>query len=517
MPNIQDSEVFVEKTDSSTPHSHTSHTSLSGRTTKLSARERIRFLLDPESFREIGNLVTPFLDKKKENLESTDGVITGLGTINNRPVALYAQDFSMRGGSVGRHHGEKIARIHEKAAMLGIPVIGLIDSGGARINEGIHALASYGKIFSANVALSGVVPQISVILGPCAGGAVYSPALTDLIFAVENISQLFITGPQVVARALGGPVIDKNELGGTVPHSTKSGVLHYVAPDELSCFAAVRAVLEYLPSNFRESAPMQDEARNLCADRRPDAFSLPASRTESYDMHELVESVVDHESFFELQELFAPQVITGFARLEGRSVGIIANNPLHMAGALESNSACKAGRFITLCESFSIPVVTFVDTPGYLPGIEQEHGGIIRHGAKMIAAYADATVPLVTIIVRKAYGGAYIVMGSSHLGADAVAAWPTAEIAVLGSESAVEILHGKKLAQLSPEERVRERARLEQEYHTEFIHPYVAAENGYIDTVIEPTQTRTYIIDQLRFLESKVKIRRQKSLRNIPQ
>ena len=387
----------------------------------------------------------------------------------------------------------------DHAARIGCPIIGLIDSGGARIGEGIHALAGYGDIFRRNVRYSGVIPQFSVILGPCAGGAVYSPALTDVIFTVRRISQLFITGPQVISQVT-GQTIDKETLGGADTHATTSGVVHMVSEDEQSCLEDVRTLLSYLPDNYKSSPPAYQAQKPPPADL---ARLVPSSATRGYDIRDLIACIVDIESWYELSSSFAPNIITGFARINGISIGIVANQPLIKAGVIDINASCKAARFINLCNSFDLPILSLVDVPGYLPGFDQEHGGIIRHGAKLLRAYAAATVPLLTVIVRKAFGGAYIVMGSKQLGADWVAAWPEAQIAVLGAPTAVQIMHGKKLASIPLEKGKSYRAELEAAYTKEFLHPYVAAEHGYIDAIIAPNETRAHIVRALTFLQDK--------------
>lgn len=491
---------------------------------KRTARERIAALLDPNSFEETDQLVRPFITGEIRSIQNTtprvdvdenefltDGVVTGFGTIGGRSVALYAQDFTQQGGSVGRHHAEKICRLYDRAGSLGIPLIALIDSGGARISEGVHALAGYGELFSRIVRYSGVIPQLSAILGPCAGGAVYAPALTDLVCAVEKISSLFITGPQVVARVCGGAPVDKERLGGGFMHSARSGVVHLLHESEEACFHALRSALSYLPDNYRSTPPT-----HAAVEPSHTLPTLPASPDMPYDMHTIIESVVDDGSFFEIQRLYAPQMVVGFARINGRSVGIVANNPAFLAGAIDCDAAVKGARFITLCESFSIPLVTLVDTPGFLPGVEQEESGIIRHGAKLIAAYSDATIPFITVIVRKAYGGAYIVMGSSHLGADAVYAWPSGEIAVLGAAAAIEILHGKEFAALPTSEAEQARAIRENNYRSAYLNPDTAAAYGYITGIIDPTETRSVLIRALTRSVSKVRHRIQKNLRNTP-
>ncbi len=466
---------------------------------KKTARERIELLLDHDSFSETDQLATsPHLQSPPPG----DGAVTGFGTIEGRRVALYAQDFTVRGGSLGQRQAQKICKVMDMAAKIGCPIIGIIDSGGARIDEGIHALAGYGDIFMRNVRYSGVVPQISIILGPCAGGAVYSPALTDVIFTVEGISQLFITGPQVIKQVL-GIEMTKDELGGARVHAEQSGVVHHVSADEESCIQAVKQFLTYVPNNYREELPSSDFV-DVRAPLDP-GIIVPTEATRAYDMRDVIGMIIDQDTFFELQELFAPNIITGFARIDGRVVGIVGNQPAVRAGTLDINASTKAARFINLCDAFGIPVVSLVDVPGYLPGIEQEHQGIIRHGAKLLHAYAAATVPKITVILRKAYGGAYIVMGSKHLGADFNIAWPSAQIAVMGARGAVQILHRRKLqAIVEDSERESHRKALEKDYEETFLTPFVAAESGYIDTIIEPIETRETLIKALAIAAEKV-------------
>ena len=493
---------------------------LQARSGKKTARARLELLLDAESFEEFDQLATsPFLEKK----ELTDGVVTGFGTVAGRKVAVYAQDFTIKGGSLGKRHAEKICKIMDLAAKVGCPIIGIIDSGGARIDEGIHALAGYGNIFTRNCRYSGVVPQISLILGPCAGGAVYSPALTDFIFTTQGISHLFITGPQVIEQVL-HQTITKEALGGAQVHAQQSGVAHVVTQTEEACFVQVKKLLEYLPSNYLQGVPAA--AQVAFADRPPcnpperalqdgcqrdNAFSpvcisslVPKNFNQGYDIKKVIDALVDNNSFYEIQELFAPNIVTGFAFIDGMSVGIVANQPAVKAGTIDIDASCKAARFIRFCDSFGLPIVSLVDVPGYLPGVEQEHNGIIRHGAKLLYAYATATVPKITVILRKAFGGAYIVMGSKELGADFNFSWPSAQIAVLGAKAAVSIMYGKKLAKIEDGERAAQAALLESKYTKDFLNPVVAASSGYIDAIIEPSQTRHHIIRALNFTADKV-------------
>lgn len=484
---------------------------ISVKTEKKTARERLNLLLDAESFEEFDQLATsPFLEKK----ELTDGVITGFGLVAGRKVAVYAQDFSIKGGSLGKRHAEKICKIMDLAAKVGCPIIGIIDSGGARIDEGIHALAGYGSIFTRNCRYSGVVPQISLILGPCAGGAVYSPALTDFIFTTQGISHLFITGPQVIEQAL-HQTITKEELGGALVHAQQSGVAHVVTQTEEACFLHVKKLLEYIPCNYLGSvaSPFRDYIHDPQIDL---ASFVPQNFNQAYDIKQVIDALVDHNSFYEIQELFAPNIVTGFAFIGGVSVGIVANQPRIKAGTIDIDASCKAARFIRFCDSFGLPIISLVDVPGYQPGVDQEHNGIIRHGAKLLYAYATATVPKITVILRKAFGGAYIVMGSKELGADFNFSWPMAQIAVLGAKAAVSILHGKKLSKLDEGERSVQAAFLEKQYTQSFLNPEIAASSGYVDAIIEPNQTRNHIIKALRFTADKVERLPGRKHGNIP-
>lgn len=488
-----------------------SKSELQAKAGKKTARTRLTLLLDEESFEEFDQLATsPFLEKK----ELTDGVITGFGTIAGHKVAVYAQDFTIKGGSLGKRHAEKICKIMDLAAKIGCPIIGIIDSGGARIDEGIHALAGYGSIFTRNCRYSGVVPQISLVLGPCAGGAVYSPALTDFIFTTQGISHLFITGPQVIEQAL-HQTITKEDLGGAFVHAQQSGVAHMVTKSEEDCFAQVKRLLNYLPANYLSSIPSESYDKDAHKETDP-ASLVPLNFNQGYDIKTVINTIVDTHSFYELQELFAPNIVTGFAFIGGMSVGIVANQPAIKAGTIDIDASCKAARFIRFCDSFGLPVVSLVDVPGYLPGIEQEHDGIIRHGAKLLYAYATATVPKITVILRKAFGGAYIVMGSKELGADFNFAWPNAQIAVLGAKAAVSIMHGKKLAAMEPLERPAHAELLEAKYTQDFLNPTIAASSGYIDAIIEPAQTRRHIIKALLFTSNKVERLPGRKHGNIP-
>lgn len=478
---------------------------------KKTVRERIEMLVDTNSFEEIDQLVVSALLNQKQY---TDGVVTGFATINGRQVALYAQDFTIKGGSLGKKHAEKICKIMDMAAKIGCPIIGLIDSGGARIDEGIHALSGYGQIFSRNVRYSGIIPQISIILGPCAGGAAYSPALTDIIIMTKNTSQLFITGPQVIEQVTKQKVA-KDELGGWQVHAQKSGLAHLVAENEQEAFLQLKEILSYLPQNYLDTSTAK-ESKEVIADFALLSESLPDNPNQTYDMHYVIFGIIDQNSYYELQAQFAANIITALARIAGRTVGIIANQPLVKAGTIDIDASAKAARFINFCNNFSIPIISLVDVPGFLPGIEQEHEGIIRHGAKLLYAYAQATVPKITVIVRKAFGGAYIVMGSKELGSDFNYAWPTAQIAVLGARSAVTILHAKHLATLQEQERLAKQLELEKEYETTFLNPYIAAEHGYIDAIIEPNKTRQHLIRALEITQEKVEILPRKKQGNIP-
>ncbi len=479
---------------------------------KFTARQRLDLLLDEHSFIETDRLATsPLLSTPAY----TDGVITGFGTIHGRNVAVYAQDFTIKGGSLGKQHAQKICKIMDMAAKIGCPIIGIIDSGGARIDEGIHALAGYGQIFKRNSLYSGIIPQISIIAGPCAGGAVYSPALTDFVFMTEAISQMFITGPNVIAEAV-HQTITKEDLGGAQIHAQISGVAHMVCPTEADCFAQVKTLLSYLPQSYMDQAPTLQQHAPQPTNNKPLSSIVPTNHNQSYNIKDAITSIVDTESFFEIHKLFAPNIITGFARMDDIVVGIVANQPLIKAGTIDIEASCKAARFIRFCDSFGIPIITLVDTPGYLPGIEQEHNGIIRHGAKLLYAYATATVPKITVIVRKAFGGAFIVMGSKELGGDFNFAWPMAQIAVLGAKAAVTIIHGKKIAGMPSEEQKNIQAQLEQQYHEAFLNPFTAAQNGYIDAIISPDETRMHIIKALHITHDKVEKNPTRKHGNIP-
>ncbi|MFP5069637.1 acyl-CoA carboxylase subunit beta [Pseudonocardia nantongensis] len=479
---------------------------------RQTARERIDQLLDPGSFVELDALTrhrsTNFGMQDKRPFG--DGVVTGTGTIDGRPVAVFSQDATVFGGALGEVYGEKIVKAMDVAAKIGCPMIGINDGGGARIQEGVVALGLYGEIFLRNVQSSGVVPQISLIMGPCAGGAVYSPAITDFTVMVDETSHMFITGPDVI-KTVTGEDVDMEELGGGRAHNSRSGVAHYLAGDESDALDYVKQLLSFLPSNnlseppsFPASEPVAGSITDgiTDTDRELDTI-IPDSPNTPYDIREVINRVVDDEDFLEVQELWAPNIVTGYARVEGGSVGIVANQPTQFAGCLDIDASEKAARFVRTCDAFNIPVLTFVDVPGFLPGTDQEWNGIIRRGAKLIYAYAEATVPKVTVITRKAYGGAYDVMGSKHLGADVNIAWPTAQIAVTGAQGAVSILYRKELKGLEGDELAAKRAELQQEYEDTLCNPYIAADRGYIDAVVPPSHTRGYVGRALRTLSTK--------------
>jgi propionyl-CoA carboxylase beta chain len=484
---------------------------------KKTARERVLLLLDPDSFTELDEFArhrsTSF--GMEDRRPYGDGVITGFGTIDGRPVCVFSQDVTVFGGSLGQVYGEKIVKIIDLALKTGCPIIGLNEGGGARIQEGVVSLGLYGEIFKRNTHASGVIPQISLIMGAAAGGHVYSPALTDFVVMVDQTSQMFITGPDVI-KTVTGENVSMEELGGGRTHNTKSGNAHYLAADEEDAISYVRTLIGFLPQNNLEDAPAF-EVENA---REPDDIDrdldslIPDSPNQPYDMHEVISRVLDDADFLEVQTLFAPNVIVGFGRIDGHSVGVVANQPLHFAGCLDIDASEKAARFVRTCDAFNIPVITFVDVPGFLPGTDQEWNGIIRRGAKLIYAYAEATVPLVTVITRKAYGGAYDVMGSKHLGADFNLAWPTAQIAVMGAQGAVNILYRKELAASEDAETMR--ANLITEYEDELANPYLAAERGYVDAVISPHETRIEIARALRLLRTKRQTLPPKKHGNIP-
>ncbi|MBF7083340.1 methylmalonyl-CoA carboxyltransferase [Desulfallas sp. Bu1-1] len=473
---------------------------------KKTARERINYLFDPGTFREID----VFAGDPDQN--PGEGVVTGYGMINGRKVFIYAQDFTVTGGSLGKIHAQKICKVLDLAMRTGAPVIGLNDSGGARIQEGVDALNGYGEIFFRNTIASGVIPQLAVIMGPCAGGAVYSPALMDYIFMVKETSQMFITGPQVI-KAVTGEEVSMEQLGGALTHNQTSGVAHFMGENEEHCLDMVKQLLGYLPDNNRETPPACP-AKEPVIDREKLLNIVPDQPVLPYDVKKVISAVTDGSEFFEVLPYYAKNAVIGFARIDGQSVGIVANQPDFLAGCLDINASDKISRFVRFCDAFNIPIVTFMDVPGFLPGTAQEFGGIIRHGAKMLYAYSEATVPKVTIILRKAYGGAYLAMCSSSLRADMVYAWPTAEIAVMGPEGAVNIIYRNEIAKA--ENPAEERNRLVQEYRDKFANPYVASSRGFVDDVIDPRDTRSKIIDALKLLATKKESRPYKKHGNIP-
>jgi propionyl-CoA carboxylase beta chain len=489
---------------------------------KKTARERIEALLDEGSFVELDALAMHRsrnfgLEKKRI---AGDGVVTGHGTIDGRQVCVFSQDFTVFGGSLGEVHGQKIAKVQDLALRTGVPIIGISDGGGARIQEGVAALTQFAEMFRRNVAASGVIPQISLILGPSAGGAVYSPALTDFIVMVDGTANMFITGPDVI-RAVTGEDVDFETLGGARTHNEKSGVAHYMATDEDDAIDYVRHLVGYLPQNNLSdppSFPPDDTPLEITPDDEALDALVPDSDSQPYDVRTVIEAVLDPESFLEVQPLFATNVLVGFGHVEGQAVGIVANQPLSMAGTLDIDAAEKAARFVRTCDAFNIPVLTFVDVPGFLPGVGQEHQGIIRRGAKLIYAYAEATVPLVTVITRKAYGGAYIVMGSKQLGADVNLAWPTAQVAVMGAGGAVNILQRGALKAVADAggDVEAERRRLTAEYEEAIVNPWDAAERGYVDAVIRPSETRVQVVRALRALRTKRATLPPKKHGNIP-
>ena len=488
---------------------------------KKTARERIELLLDPGSFVEVDEFVrhrsTAF--GMEANRPYGDSVVTGFGTIHGRQIALFSQDFTIFGGSLGEAAGNKIIKIMDLAISTGVPLVGILDSGGARIQEGVIALGKYGEIFKRNTMASGVIPQISIIMGPAAGGAVYSPALTDFVIMVDKTSNMFVTGPDVI-KTVTGEDVGMEELGGARAHNQTSGVAHYLASDEEDALDYARTLLSFLPENNLSESIVYDSSSELEVtegDRKLNAL-IPDSPNQPYDMHTVIEHIVDDSHFLEVQPLFAPNILIGFARIDGRSVGIVANQPSQMAGTLNIDAGEKAARFVRFCDAFSIPILTLVDVPGYLPGTDQEWAGVIRRGAKLLYAYAEATVPLVTVITRKAYGGAYIVMGSKQLGADINLAWPTAEIAVMGGQGAVNILYRNEIkqAEANGEDVAAVRAKLAAEYTYNVASPFLAAERGELDGIIEPSATRISVIKALRALRTKRADAPPKKHGNIP-
>lgn len=481
---------------------------------KLTARERIHFLLDPNTFEEIGMLVTHRCRDfgMEDDQPLGDGVITGYGTINGRLVYVFAQDFTVFGGSLSETHAEKICKVMDLAMKNGAPFVGLNDSGGARIQEGVSSLGGYADIFYRNVQASGVIPQISAIMGPCAGGAVYSPAMTDFILMVENTSYMFVTGPNVV-KTVTNEEVTSEELGGASTHATKSGVTHLTAANDIEAIEQIKKLLSYIPQNSADLTPrlpyvVGDEFREELAN------ILPENANQPYDMRDVIRGTVDEESFFEVHEQYAENIVVGFARLAGRSIGIVANQPVALAGVLDVESSKKAGRFVRFCDCFNIPLLVFVDVPGFLPGTDQEWHGIITNGAKLLYAFSEATVPRVTVITRKAYGGAYDVMNSKHIGADMNFAWPTAEIAVMGAKGASEIIFKKEISEAAdPEAKLAEK---EAEYAETFANPYRAAARGFVDEVIHPRETRRKLIKTFAMLENKVVALPKRKHGNIP-
>ncbi len=467
---------------------------------KLTARERILAILDDKSFHEYDLFVAHAAKDfgMEEKVLHGDGVIIGTGTIFNKPVCIFAQDFTVAGGSLGLAHARKITKIMDHALKMRVPLIGINDSGGARIQEGVNSLAGYGEIFFRNTLASGVIPQLSVILGPCAGGAVYSPALTDFVFVVESISKMFITGPSVIKSVL-GEEITMEELGGAKVHAEITGNAHFYAANEQECFEQIKTLISFIPRNNNVKAmalPPKPPKKGIKIEE-----IVPANPRLPYDIRDIIKSITDSSEFFESMEMFAPNIVIGFGRLDGNTIGFVANQPKVLAGVLDTDSSDKAARFIRYCNAFNIPIVTLEDMPGYLPGVDQEHAGVIRHGAKILYAYSEATVPKITVILRKAYGGGYIAMNSRHLRADFVFAWPTAEIAVMGPEGAANIVFRKEIAEAEDPEAMRQQ-KIE-EYKQKFANPYVAAQQGYIDEIIEPKDTRMMILHALKVSENK--------------
>jgi len=485
---------------------------------KLTARERIDLLLDEGSFEEFDMFVSHRCIDFGLDAQSylSDGVVTGYGTIDGRLVYVFSQDFTVFGGSLSEMYAQKICKVMDKAMQVGAPIIGINDSGGARIQEGVKSLGGYAEIFKRNVLASGVVPQISAVFGPCAGGAVYSPALTDFIVMAKNSGYMFITGPKVV-KTVTGEVVSEEELGGAYIHSNKSGVAHYVADDEEEGILVIRKLISYMPQNNLEEPPLYPS--NDPIDRVEDAINeiVPDNPNKPYDVVDVIELVVDEGEFLEIQDNYAQNIVVGFAKMNGAPIGIVANQPNYLAGVLDINSSRKAARFVRFCDCFNIPIVTLVDVPGYLPGTVQEYGGIIVHGAKLLYAYAEATVPKVTVILRKAYGGAYDVMGSKHLRGDINYAWPSAEISVMGPKGAIEVLYYKEISEIQDDkEKINFISQKEQEYREKFATPYEAAKYGYIDDVIEPRNTRFRIIRALQMLASKKDMNPPKKHSNLP-
>ncbi len=468
---------------------------------KLFARERMELLLDPGTFVEL----EPYTVQRGDHMggpsdEMTDGVVTGFGQIDGRTVYAYAQDFTIQGGALGEMQGKKIARLMDLAVNSGCPIIGMIDSGGARIQEGVYSLGAYAEIFKRNAIYSGVVPQISIIMGPCAGGAAYSPAVTDLVIMVDKQSFMFLTGPQVI-KSVTGEDVDFESLGGAQVHLGLSGTAHLVGKDDKNAIELARKALSYLPSNNVENTPLLQTGDD--PNRMDESLNhlVPLDPNAPYSMHEAIELIVDRGTFLELQTTFAMNAIVGFARMDGKAVGIVSQEPSQMAGVMDINSADKIARFVRLCDSFNIPIITFVDSPGFLPGVSQEHNGVIRHGAKVLFAYSESTVPKISVTTRKSYGGAYVVLSSKFIGTDVTLAWPSAEIAVMGPGGAANILHGKRISEAA--DPAAEREKLTEEYREAFLNPYAAARAGFVDDVIEPRETRQRIIMALRATQDK--------------
>jgi propionyl-CoA carboxylase beta chain len=486
---------------------------------KGTARERVDMLLDPGSFVEIDMFTRHRAHGfgLEDNRPWGDGVVTGHGTIDGRKVVVFSQDFTVFGGSLGEVFAEKIVKVMELAVKMGCPIIGINDSGGARIQEGVVSLGGYADIFFRNVKASGVIPQISVIMGPCAGGAVYSPAITDFIFMVRETSHMFITGPDVI-KTVTGEEVSMEELGGAGSHASKSGVCHFAADSEADCLERVRELVAFLPQNNLDTPPYVPTADPADRQEAELASIVPDAPTKPYDMTRVIELIVDDGDFFEVAPLYAQNIVVGYARLNGHTVGVIGNQPKALAGVLDIDASIKAARFIRFCDAFNIPLVTLVDVPGFLPGTTQEYGGIILHGAKLLYAYAEATVPKLTVITRKAYGGAYDVMSSKHLGADFNAAWPTAEVAVMGPDGAVNIIFKRELqkAEEAGDDVAARRAELIEEYKERFANPYIAAERGYVDDVIEPEETRGWLIRALEMSLTKRELRPRRKHGNIP-
>ena len=482
---------------------------------KLTARERIELLLDEGTFVELDRyrVHRSYNFGLEENRPLGDGVVVGYGEVSGRKVCLFSQDFTVFGGSLGEVYAQKICKVMDLAMNTGCPIVGINDSGGARIQEGVVSLAGYAEIFHRNVLASGIVPQISVIMGPCAGGAVYSPAITDFVFMVEETSHMFITGPDVI-KSVTGEEVTQEELGGAATHNTKSGVAHFSSPDEETCLEDVRYLLSFLPENNLESAPYfvpTDDPERRDEDL---AALIPDSNNRPYDMREAIAGVVDDGEFFEVQEGWAQNLVVGFARLDGHAVGVVGNQPAVLAGTLDMDASVKGARFVRFCDAFNIPLLTFVDVPGFLPGTDQEWGGIIRHGAKLLYAFSEATVPKMTVITRKAYGGAYDVMNSKHIGADVNVAWPTGEVAVMGASAAVGIIHRRRINEAEDPE--AEREELIADYEEKFYNPLTAAEMGFIDDVLDPRETRPYLIKALSMIRTKRPERPPRKHGNIP-